>query len=296
VKADDYLKRIEKELGEKVEAVKGRVSRLRTAANPRSRLSLEERCDAVRGSVDKLSDLPKSIPALLELLADGSQPEELRRTALSTLMAARFIVTTFAPHRAEFIRVLRALLPGAGPELREAALEALSLEKDPEAQALLLKGLEDPSVALVPATSALQYLSYDDHSSYAPAVREIVTNTEDPELKTAGLRLLATDSGSEQLFRDLIADLDQFSEVRQISAAALQALNPAGFEKIARDIVADHKDYDEIRAASLGALAHVKDFAETRSDPKFVAQVDEIKEKATGFLRNAASQFLKRSR
>lgn len=295
VKADDYLKRIEKQLDQKVEAVKGRVSRLKMAANKRTRLSVAERRDAVRGSIDKLSDLPKTIPALLEILADPAQPEDLRVSAIASLMAARFIVTAFAPHRAEFIRILRELLPAAGPVLRERALEVLAVEKDPEAQALLLKGLKDPSAALVPPASALQYLSYDDHASYAPTVREIVASTEDPELKTAGLRLLASDSQSEKLFRRLIADQDELSQVRQISAAALQLLNPAGFEKIARKIVADDKEYDEIRAASLGALAHVKDFARTRGDAKFVARVDDLKAKASGFLRNAASQFLKRS-
>jgi hypothetical protein len=295
VKAEDYLKRIEEQLNQKVEAVKGRVSRLKMAANKGTRLSLEERRNAVRSSVDKLSDLPKTIPALLEILADPAQPEELRISSLASLMSARFIVTTFAPHRAEFIRVLHELLPSAGPDLRDRALEVLAVEKDPEAQALLLKGLQDPSAALVPPASALQYLSYDDHASYTPAVREIVTNTDDPDIKTAGLRLLASDSQSENLFRRLYADRDELSEVRQISASALQLLNPSSFEKIARGIIGDDKEYDEIRAASLGALAHVKDFARTRADAKFVAQVDDLKAKASGFLHGAASQFLKRS-
>jgi hypothetical protein len=296
VKADDYLKRMDKELDQKVEAVKGRFSQLKRAANQAARLTLEERRDAVRGAVDKRADLPKTIPALLEILADSSQPEELRGSALASLMAARFIVTAFAPHRAEFIKVARELLPSAGPELRERALEALALEKDPEAQAMLIKGLEDPASALIPAASALQYLAYDDHASYAPAVREIVGSTDDPQLKAAGLRLLASDAGSEKLFRDLMADRDEVSEVRQVSAAALQLVNPEGFEKIARKIVADDGDYDEIRAASLGALAHVKDFVGARTDAKFVATVDDLKTKASGFLERAASQFLKRSK
>jgi hypothetical protein len=220
----------------------------------------------------------------------------LRVSAIASLMAARFIVTAFAPHRADFIRVLHEALPSAGAELRERALEALALEKDPEAQALLIEGLEDPSKALVPPGSALQYLAYDDHASYAPAVREIVSSTDDDQLKVAGLRLLASDTQSEKLFRDLMTDRDELSEVRQVSAAALQSLNPESFEKIARKIVADDKEYDEIRAASLGALTHVKDFLGSRTDPKFVAKVDDIKAKASGFLEGAASRFLKRSK
>lgn len=295
MKADDFLKRIEKQLSTEAEPVKGRVKRLKTAANKRTRLSLEERRDAVRGSIDKLSDVPKSIPALLAILADPAQPEELRGSALASLMAARFIVTAFAPHRAEFTRILHEILPAAGPQLRESALEVLALDKDAAAQVLLIKGLRDPAAALVPPERALQYLSYDDHSSYAPIVREIVDGTDDGQLKAAGLRFLASDTGSEKLFGKLIADQDETAEVRQVSAAALQALNPAAFEKAARKIVGDDGDYDEIRATALGALAHVQDYAKARADARFVAKVGDLESSASGFLRDAAAQFVKRS-
>jgi hypothetical protein len=295
VKADDYRKQVEKELAGAAPPPTGRVRRLRTAANPDTRLGLDERRDAVRAAVDKLADLPKSIPELLAILASPEQPEPLRGSALSSLLQARFVVTAFAPHRADFLRTLHAILPGAGPELRERVMEALALEKDPEAQALLVEGLRDPAKALVPPLSALQYLSYDDHAGYAPAVRELAAGTEDDQLKAAALRLLANDPDSEKLFRKLVADRGEMAEIRQISAAALQMLNPVEFEKVARNIATNDDDYAEIRAAVLGALTHMRDYARSRADAKFVAEVDRLKETAHGFLRSAAAQFLKRS-
>jgi hypothetical protein len=170
----------------------------------------------------------------------------------------------------------------------------LAIEKDPEAQALLIKGLEDESAALVPPAVALQFLSYDDHGSYAPTVRKLVERTTDEQVRQEGLRLLATDPKSEKMFQGLLADKGEKSGVRRLSAVALQQMNPAKFEKVARAIVDDDDDFDEIRATSLSALTHVREFAKSRSDATLAAKADELKTGSKGALKSAAAQFLKR--
>ena len=294
MKASTYRAKVEKELAAQPDQARA-AAPLRAAALTGQPLDLESRRDLVRQAVGTRADLPTAIPTLIAILADPTQPEPLRGSALASLKAAAFVVTAFAPYRAEFIAALHKLLPEANAELRQRAIEVLAAEKDPEAQALLVKGLQDPSAALVPPAVALQYLSYDDHGSYIPVVRELVRKTDDDQVREEGLRLLASDPESRKLFQDLLADKDEKSAVRRLSAVALQALDPAKFEKAARKIVNDDKDFDEIRATALGALTHVKDYARTRADTDFAAQVGGLQKSASGVLRAAAAQFVKRT-
>jgi HEAT repeat protein len=292
VKASDYRKQVEKELSAKPAAKAA--PRFRASLTGGGQGAVEARREAVRSAVSKASDLPTAIPALLKTLADPAQPEPVRGSALASLKAASFVATAFKAHRAEFIRTLRGVLKDSGPELRERALEVLAIEKDPEAQELLVKGLKDPSVALVPPATALQFLSYDDHGSFAPTVRKIVAESQDEQVRQEGLRLLATDPKSEKLFQGLLADKEEMSGVRRLSAVALQQMNPAKFERVARAIVDDDSDFDEIRATSLSALTHVRDYAKSRSDAALVAKADELKSGKSGALKSAAAKFLKR--
>ena len=294
MKASDYRARVEKELGAESGEVR-EAGRLRAAAITGGPLTLDQRRDLVRDAIGQRGDLPTAIPALLAILADAGQPEQLRTAALDSLKAAAFVVTAFAPHRAEFLATLHKVLPEAGAELRGRALETLAIEKDKDAQALLVKGLQDPAKALVPPAAALQYLGYDDHGGYENVVRNVVAKSDDDEVRYEGLRLLASDPKSSGLFERLFADKNEKSEIRRLGAAALQMLAPDKFEKAARKILADDKDYDEIRATALGALTHVREFARARADPKLVAKVDELRAKTRGFLRDAAARFVQRS-
>ena len=295
MKASDYRAQVEKELGDQAGEARA-AGRLRGAAIAGDDLSLEDRRDLVRSAVNNRAELPTAIPALLAILADPAQPEPLRGSALASLKAASFIVTAFAPYKAEFIQTLHAVLKNGGPELRERALEVLAVEKDPEAQALLVRGLEKPEEALVPATTAVQYLSYDEHAAYAPVVRDLVERTDDEQVKEEGLRALSTDPNSQKLFSKLLSDSGERAEVRRLSAVALQVLNPERFEEIAQKIVRDDDEDDDVRATCLAALGQVRDYVRSRTDADFIASVETLKEKGSEYLAGAAARFMKRIR
>ena len=130
--------------------------------------------------------------------------------------------------------------------LRERALELLAIGKDPYAQELLVKGLEDPEDAIVSEAKAMQFLAYDDHAELTPLAQKVYKRSTGAAREEA-LRMLATDPSSERLFTRLLKDKSETSSIRRISASGLQSLNPAAFEKTARTIVTDDDDYDEIR-------------------------------------------------
>jgi hypothetical protein len=244
-----------------------------------------------------LSAGPKLGDKIAELLATLRNEHEsvlVRDAALQALRAATFLGEHFAPYRVEFLDTLRQIArPDAPPELRQDALEALASEKDPGAQDLLRRGLQDPKLALVPAAKALQLLAYDDHSGVAALALQTFHSTVDLATKEAALRVLATDAKSQDLFAKLLEDKSQPRSLRALSATGLHFLNPQKFSDIARKIVLDNSDFEDIRATSLGALASAPDHQALRHDSGFMEQVKQLE--AAGPLANlraAAGRFM----
>jgi hypothetical protein len=296
VKASEYRAQVEEELRLAEGAGTRAGARRMAAALTGEPLGLEERRDLVRDAVNTRADLPTAIPALLEILRDSSQPDPLRGSALASLSAARFVPTAFAAYHSEFIQTLREVLRSGGEELRERALEILSVERDPEAQELLMTSLEGSEGAVVSPAVAIKYLSSDDHAAYAPVVRRLAESTKDENLKRHALRLLASDPKSKPLLERLLRNKKESPEVRRLSAIALHVLDPERFEDRARKLVADDDEDDDLRATCLGALTHVKDYVRSRGDGDFVARVDALKDGASALLKRAAERFVKRSR
>jgi hypothetical protein len=222
-------------------------------------------------------DLSDNVRRLLAVLGNSQELLQVRLAALQALRAATFLGEKFSPYRVEFLNTLRQIAsPDTAAELRGGALEVLAAEKDPGAQELLRRGLREPQSALVPATKALQLLSYDDHANIADLALEVFHRTADLAVKEATLRVLATDPKSQDLFEQLLQDKKQPLSLRTLSATGLHYLNPQKFADIARKIVMDDGDSEEIRASSLGALASAPDHHALRDDSSFLDRVRQL--------------------
>ena len=73
------------------------------------------------------------------------------------------------------------------------------------------------------------------------------------------------------MFEKLLRDKDEDRDIRQISAAALQAVKPKRFQEQARELLLDDKEYDDIQATALTAL-------EQFGDEKAVVKDSEVDE------------------
>ena len=212
---------------------------------------------------------------------------------LQALGALDFLGPRFDPFRADYKDAFRQLATDPRRSIRERALERLAIDKDPYAQDLLTRGLEQPEEALVSEARAMQFLAYDDHAELAPLARKVYKRASGAAREEA-VRVLATDPGSEKLLARLMRDKAEKSSIRRISAAGLQSLNPDAFERAARKIVADDDDYNEIRATSLAALAHGRETREKPADPKFVETVQEVaKTTRSTALRSSSKRYLR---
>jgi len=236
----------------------------------------------------------KSLQESLNVLRDRSQPIKVRLAALQSLQAATFSVIEFEPYREDYLAALRELVDDPDAELRQRVLGILSREKDGYVQKRLLEGLQDTSKALVPPEKALQLLSYDVHAEAYPVAREILNAPPNPEAKREALRLLSADANSAPVFEKLMRDKDEDRDIRQISAAALQAVKPKRFQESARDLLLDDKEYDDIQATALTALAQFGDEKAVAKDQKLMDRVDELEKAKSAKVKKTAKRFMSR--
>ena len=239
-------------------------------------------------------DSEENLQAALNVLRDQNQPIKVRLAALQSLQAASFSVLVFEPHREDYLATLREIVDDPDEELRQRVLGILMREKDAYAQKRLLDGLHDPEKALVPPEKALQLLSYDVHAEAYPVAREIVKKPPNADAKREALRLLAADANSAPVFEKLMRDKDEDREIRQISAAALQAVKPKRFHEQARELLLDKKEFDDIQATALTALTQFGDQKAVAEDARLMKRIDELGKGKSAKVKKTAKHFLRR--
>lgn len=241
------------------------------------------------------TDGGNNIPSLLATLRNAQETAAARLDALRRLKAARFLVERFAPYNADFLAALREIIrPGTDRKLCEAALEELAIERDPQAQEVLRRGLSDVKAALVSPAKALQFLAYDDHAGIIQLARDIFHHATDIGTKEEALRVLASDPQSSGLFSDLLKDKSQPRSIRALSATGLHLVNPSAFAEAARSILRDNTDFDDIHATVIGALAHVADAAHTPKDQAFVSHLRDLAASGSANVRSAVDRFMEK--
>ena len=259
-----------------------------------SKRSAQQRVAALAEVPLAVCENDENLNALLKVLRDRKEPIKVRLAALQSLQAASFSVIAFESCRADYLATLRELVDDPDPELRQRVLGILSRENDSYVQQRLLDGLQEPQKALVPPEKALQLLSYDVHTEAYSVARDIVNNPPNPEAKREALRILAADPNSAPVFERLLTDKDETRDVRQISAAALQATKPRRFQEKARELLLDNDEYDDIQATALTALTQFGDEAAVGKDQALLKQVDKLGKRKSPKVKKTARRFLTR--
>jgi hypothetical protein len=254
-----------------------------------------ERVAALAEAPLAICENEKNLQDALNLLLDRTQPLEVRLATLQTVQAASFSVAEFEPRRSEYIAALRKAVQDPEPELRQRVLGILAREKDSFAQKKLLEGLKNPGKALVPAEKALQLLSYDIHADAYPIAREIVNKSQNGVAKREALRLLAADAGSAPMFEKILRDKGEAAEYRQISAAALQGIQPEKLQSHAREILLDASDAEEVQATSLAALTEFGESKALAEDKPLMDRVTRLSGRQAGdSMTQCANRFLEK--
>ena len=278
----------------KAKTSKKRSSQAAFAVATSSTKTTKERVDALIEAPLAACESDENLQTMLKMLRDPKQPIKVRLAAMQSLQAASFSVITFEPCRADYLAALREVIDDPDEELRQRALGILAREKDGYVQKRLLEGLENKDKALVAPEKALQLLSYDVHAEAYPIAREIVEKPPSDDAKREALRLLSADATSAPLFEKLLRDKDEMRDIRQISAAALQAVEPERFKEQARELVLDTKEYDDIQATALTAFTQMPEDTGVAEDEQLMKRVTRMGQGKSTKIKKGARRFLNR--
>jgi uncharacterized protein (UPF0147 family) len=253
---------------------------------------VEVRIAALNQISFKVGEQINLIELMFAILKDAGEPGELRRAALRVLQQAAFTSSLFQSKRPEFLDVLRQIIDDPDPEIRVRVIEELAKEKDDYVQQRLIEGLNDKKKALVPPEKAIQFLGYDIHSEYFPVLKDVVADPPNQAARVEAVRLLGADAGSKDLLTEIVRDKSEKSEVRQVGAAALQALAPEEFEAYAKQIVMDDSDFNEIKSVVINAVTHFPEKNGITDDKEFISKVEDLQSSKSKQLKQIAETFV----
>jgi HEAT repeat protein len=120
---------------------------------------------------------------VIEWLGNPGAPTVLRYEALQLDENLNFASM-------EVLDVYQKMLKDPEPEFRLFAFTRLITHGDARAQQLLIKGLEDPKTALLPAPVAIEVLSMALKKEYYPTIYKVLQETKDESTRLAAIRAL----------------------------------------------------------------------------------------------------------
>jgi len=211
---------------------------------------------AALGRLVRKEDPRTAHVAPLERLADPNEEPSVRLAALGLLKMLAISSPTFSEWRPIFLEALRRAL--SEPELRAAALEVLTHERDRYTQEKLLAGLREPDQALVPADQALRLLSSDPHADVRAVARSVADDPANEAALPQAMKILAVDPGSVEGFRSLLADSSQSISVRKLAATLLNNLAPELLQSAGDQWLEAVADDESALAKHIGTLVRVR--------------------------------------
>lgn len=187
----------------------------------------EVRATALRKIVEHIPSDERLVRLVTELLSDPGAPKALRNAALEVEANLAFMNMN-APE------VYQKMLEDPELAFRMFAFTKLVIHGDARAQQLLIRGLENPQQAMLPAPMAISVLSMAIKKEFYPAVFKVMQQTTDPATRLEAIRTL----GSYPEARDaLIAIAHDSKEPLEFREAALGALYSGDRDNIVRHVL-----------------------------------------------------------
>jgi hypothetical protein len=253
------------------------------------------RVQLIRRLAARLTTRDGYIVALLDVVQDPSDGEDVRSAALDALGSAAFQVARFRPHAQAYQHMLRNLVSDADPDLRETAVGILALQHDPEAQQVLLRGLKEEGPLPVDRERAIQLLADDDHLDNLPWLRELY-DSGSGVARLEAIRLMSSYPDATETLEGILRNKAEAADIRLQSAASLRNLAAGHFDAIAKAIVTDESDDPSVRVACLTALQHLGQQDNVYGDAGFIASLQNVgNEASTPELARRARDLVERS-
>lgn len=155
-------------------------------------------------------------PLVLEWLVSTATPRPLRQAALRAEANLSF-------SEGSVPEVYQTLLDDPDLDVRIFAFTKLIIHGDPRAQQELIRGLENPELAPLPAPTALGILSMALKNEFGPAVYKVLLQTKDDATRLEAIRLLGTYPDAKKTLSAISRDANEKEPFREAALGALYA-------------------------------------------------------------------------
>jgi HEAT repeat protein len=135
--------------------------------------------------------------------------------------------------------VYQKMLEAPEPEFRMFAFTKLIVHGDARAQQKLIKGLEDPKSALLPAPDAIGILSMSPKKEYYPAVYRALLQTNDERTRLEAISALGFYKEAREKLINISRDTNEKEQFRESALGALYVGDRDNIVKYVSPILSD---------------------------------------------------------
>ena len=251
---------------------------------------LNLRLDAI-GSIDETSEA--FLDTILDILADSSEPADLRADLINKMLAAKRANSFFPSKKPRFFGILRGLIKDNNQKLRFKAIDFLASNQDEEVQNFLVGEIEKDNSTLISKKDAIFFLRQNPKPEHAKLFKDLFDKDNDPEVKKAAIKALGNDPGSVELLEEVVEDKDKKHnfKIREAAASSLHNLDPELMNDLAAQILVTPEsgpgiklfrstkpngDEVDFKAGLLNMLAFTGDFDKLRGNDKLKENLEEV--------------------
>jgi hypothetical protein len=229
----------------------------------------EVRATALRKIVQHIPRDDRLSRLVVELLGDPRAPEPLRAAALEVEMNLSFSNMNLPD-------VYRQMLDDPEIPFRVFAFTKLVIHGDARAQQLLIRGLENPAQAMLPAPTAISILSMAVKKEYYPAVFKVMQDTRDPATRLEAIRALGSYPEARKAIVAIAHDPKEKPEFREAALGALYSGDRENIVQYVTPVLTEPNAPPRLQAIGIQMTTDVRQAMTYRSKAKGADDYDRL--------------------
>jgi HEAT repeat protein len=229
----------------------------------------EIRAAALRRVVTHVATDQRLNQLVFQWLGDPAAPKALREEALSTEGALSF-------QHMNLPEVYQKMLDAPELTYRVFAFTKLVTHGDQRAQQLLIRGLENPAEARLPAPTAIGILSMAAKKEFQPAVFKVLQQTKDPETRLEAIGALGGYPEAKQTLIAISRDPNERPEFREAALGALYAGDRDNVVQYVQPILTDDSAPSRLKGIGIQMSINVRQAMSYRTRAKKADDYDRL--------------------
>lgn len=242
--------------------------------------SAEVRGAALRRISEHISADPRLVKQVTQWLGEPGTPRPLREAALDVEQGLSFMYMA-SPD------VYQKMLDDPELAIRMFAFTKLAAHGDARAQQRLIRGLENPGDAPLPAVHAISILTMAPKPEFYPAVYKLMRETKDPAIRLEAIRVLGPYQEARKSLAAIAQDGSEQAEFREAALGALYSGDRDNIVSYVAPIVRDESAPPRLQAIGIRMTTDVRQSSKFRANAKRADEYDRLVQKVAREARDS---------